>query len=138
MINDICTTIFWQFFDNFLSCGHIMFLFSLFIFLSLLFLTSKKRETKILSPKLSKIVVQISLLWNINQFTSNSLLTKINFKESIYSRPILENQCNQNQFLSTKTKDTHDKLWVCLVSLLKGAKIDYANYKNHFLISIKM
>jgi len=37
MRNDICTTTLSQLFDNFLSHTHIIFLFSLFLFLSLLF-----------------------------------------------------------------------------------------------------
>ena len=44
MSNDICTTILVQLLYNFLFHTHIMFLFSLFIFLSLLFLTNEKRE----------------------------------------------------------------------------------------------
>jgi len=41
--NDICTFILWQHFDNFISHTHIMHLFFLFLFLSLLFLINKKR-----------------------------------------------------------------------------------------------
>jgi len=41
--NDICTTILQQLSDNFLSHTHIMFLSSLFLFLSLLFLTNRNR-----------------------------------------------------------------------------------------------
>jgi len=43
-INDICTTIFWQFLNNILSHTHMLLLSSLFLFLSQLFLTNKKRE----------------------------------------------------------------------------------------------
>jgi len=49
--------IFVQLLYNFLSHTHIIFLFSLFLFLSLLFLTNKKREQQCY-PK----IVQLSLL----------------------------------------------------------------------------
>jgi len=46
MWNDICTTILWQLFDNFLSHTRTIILFSLFLFLSPLFLTNEKREKR--------------------------------------------------------------------------------------------
>jgi len=63
--NDICTTTLWQFFNNFLSHTHIIILFSLFLFLSPLFLTNEKREKRSCHQKLYQMVVQISLLFTI-------------------------------------------------------------------------
>jgi len=48
---------------NFFSHTHIIFLFSLFLFLSPLFLTNKKREQQSCPRNCTKIVVQISLLF---------------------------------------------------------------------------
>jgi len=63
--NDICTTILWQLLNNFLSHTHIMFLVSLFLFLSLLFLTNKKREKEGCHKICHQMVVQISLFYKI-------------------------------------------------------------------------
>jgi len=66
--NDICTTTLWQPFDNFLSHTRIILLFSLFLFLSHLFLTNEKRGKKKLSHKLSKKscsdITTLSLFWS--------------------------------------------------------------------------
>jgi len=51
-----------QLFDNFLSHTHIILLFSLFLFLSPLFLTNEMREKRSYHQKLYEMVVQISLL----------------------------------------------------------------------------
>jgi ABC-type Na+ efflux pump permease subunit len=61
--NAICTTIFVQLLYNFLTHTHIIFLFSLFFFLSPLFLTNEKREQQGCPESCTKIVVQISLLY---------------------------------------------------------------------------
>jgi len=66
MRNDICTTIFQQFFDNFISHIHIIFLFSLSSFFSLLFLTNQKRKNLSCHESCTKKVVQISLYYEEN------------------------------------------------------------------------
>ena len=55
---------FWyNFLYNFLSHTYIMFLFSLFLFFSLLFLTNKKREQQSCLKCCTKMIVKISLLF---------------------------------------------------------------------------
>jgi hypothetical protein len=63
MRNVICTIIFVQLLYNFLSHTYIIFLFSLFLFLSPLFMTNEKREQQGCTKSCTKIVVQISLLF---------------------------------------------------------------------------
>jgi len=50
---------------NFLSHTHIIFLFYLFLFLSPLFLTNKKKEQQRCPKNCTRIVVQISLLFSL-------------------------------------------------------------------------
>jgi len=74
MSNDICTTILVQLLYNFLFHTHIMFLFSLFIFLSLLFLTNEKREQQSCLKGCTKMVVKISLLVFYHSFCKHKML----------------------------------------------------------------
>jgi len=66
--NDTSTTIFIQLLYNFLSHTDIIFLFSLFLFLSLSFLTSEKREQKVIPKVIPKELFKYDYSKNIEAF----------------------------------------------------------------------
>jgi len=103
--NDICTTILWQSFNNFISHTHIILLFSLFLFLSPLILTNKKRE------KRSCHINCITWLFKYHYSKINS------HKHNLQSHTCIMGTSNKNcsMFIITMyyfEKQNHYKVWL--------------------------